>query len=85
MSVSQTGATTGHHRVYQPPLLVIYGNSVMSTQLVEASLLRVGTVFRFERDALPVVKILTAMHDVEYTPPSPPTIHVCPPDAAVGK
>ena len=35
---------------------VIYGSNAMSAQMLEVSLLGVGTMLRFERDAWPMVK-----------------------------
>ena len=46
---------------------VVYGRNVMSTSLLEVSLLRVGTVLRLERDAWSMVKRLRQATN-EYAP-----------------
>ena len=48
----------------------MYGRNVMSTSLLEVSLLGVGTVLRLERDAWSMVKRLRQATN-EYAPPLP--------------
>ena len=58
-------------RTPSPPPCVVHGNNVMSVELLEASLLRVGMVLRPERDAWSMVTIIWQARN-EYAPPSPP-------------
>ena len=62
-TAKQEGDRTGKQ------LYVIHGRSVMSTQMLEVSLLGVGTVLRFERDAWSMVKCLREATN-EYTLPT---------------
>ena len=49
---------------------VVYGRGVLSTSMLEVSLLGVGTVLRLERDAWSMVKRLRQATN-EYAPPPP--------------
>ena len=53
---------------YVNSFYVIYGKGVMSAQMLEVSLLGVGTVLRFERDAWSTAECIRQATN-EYAPP----------------
>ena len=53
----------------------MYGNKVLSAQLLEVSTLGVGMALRLKRDAWSMVKRLRQETN-EHAPPSPPLHHV---------
>ena len=55
------------NRIYE-----VYGRSAMSAQMLEVSLLGVGTVLRLEGDAWSMVKGLRHKQQMNTLPPSPP-------------
>ena len=63
-----TDGETGRGQDMQNILVRVYGRNVMSTSLLEVSILGVGTVLRLEIDAWSMVKRLRQATN-EYTPP----------------